>query len=134
MAVLGNNMVIADGDTSPATGDQTDFGSVTLGGAITRTFTISNSGTADLTLTGSPVVSLTGAAAGDFSLVSQPLTSVGAGATTTFQVRFEPSATGVRAATVTIANTDGNEIPYNFAIQGVGASASQKVYLPFVLK
>lgn len=38
--VLGNAVVIADGDTTPSTSDHTNFGSVTQGGStISRTFT-----------------------------------------------------------------------------------------------
>jgi hypothetical protein len=135
MAVLGNGIIIADGDTSPTAADHTDFGSVALGGALTRTFTISNSGTGSLTLTGSPVVSITGPRAGDFTVVSNPTTPVAAGGTTTFQVRFSPSVTGTRVATVTIANNDSNENPYDFAIQGSGTSVTtQLVYLPLIFK
>jgi len=93
---------------------------VVLSGAITRTFTISNSGGQDLNLTGAPLVSISGAAAGDFTVVSNPTTTVAAGATTTFQVRFAPSVAGTRSATVAVANNDSDENPYNFAIQGTG--------------
>src|SRR6185312_12313767 len=45
--VLGNAIVITDGDTTPSTTDHTDFGSVTQGGAVvSRTFTVRNDGTA----------------------------------------------------------------------------------------
>jgi len=136
IAVLGNRQVIADGDASPDTGDDTDFGSALIsGGQITRTFTISNSGAADLTLTGTPVGFITGPAAGDFSAVSNPTTPVLSNTTTTFQVRFSPSVTGTRVATLTIANNDANENPYDFAIQGSGTSVStQTVYLPLIFK
>ena len=33
---------------------------------------------------------------------------------------FDPSATGVRTATVSIANDDADEDPYDFAITGTG--------------
>jgi hypothetical protein len=42
------------------------------------------------------------------------------GGTTTFTVRFDPSATGTRSATLSIANNDADENPYDFAIQGAG--------------
>ncbi|MFN8456015.1 MAG: choice-of-anchor D domain-containing protein [Anaerolineae bacterium] len=122
IAILGNNQVIAAGDASPSPADQTDFGSIVLGQAITRTFTISNSGDVDLLLTGSPVVSFTGPAAGDFSLVNpQPASPVISHTAVTFQVGFNPSLAGTRVATVTIANNDSNENPYDFAIQGAQA-------------
>ncbi|GIK38685.1 MAG: hypothetical protein BroJett011_25180 [Chloroflexota bacterium] len=121
MAVIGNGQVIADGDATPSLTDYTDFGSALLtGGQIIRSFTIGNSGTANLNLTGTPRVSITGPAAGDFSVTTAPASPVAPGGTTTFQVTFDPSALGVRSATLSIANTDGDENPYDFAIQGTG--------------
>ena len=124
MDVSGNNVAIADDDTTPQTGDNTDFGSVTANSvSVSRTFTIANSGTAPLTLSGTPRVQITGANASDFTVSVQPSSSVTAGSTTTFQVTFSPTATGVRSATISIANDDGNENPYNFSIQGTGTTA-----------
>jgi hypothetical protein len=131
MAVLGNSHVVTDGDAAPSVADGTDFGSLTVGQAITHTFTISNGGTLDLTLTGSPVVSITGPAALDFSLVVSPALTVAPGATTTFQVRFTPSLTGTRVASVTIANDDLSKNPYDFAIQG---STEWHIFLPVILR
>jgi hypothetical protein len=46
-------VVIASGDTTPSLADHTDFGpAAVLGPAVTRTFTLFNTGTATLTLTG----------------------------------------------------------------------------------
>jgi hypothetical protein len=118
MAVLGNGQVVPDGDAAPSVTDGTDFGGVALGQALTRTFTISNSGALDLTLTGSPVISIGGPAAFDFSLVALPATTLAPQTTTTFQVRFTPSVSSRRVATVTIANNDPPKNPYDFAIWG----------------
>ncbi len=130
MAVIGNSQIIADGDVTPVVDDYTDFGSVEIGDAITRTFTISNTGFADLNLTGDPLVSLTGAGAGDFSVVAQPVTPVSPAGTTTFQIRFIPSVTETQAVTVTIANNDSDENPYEFTIQGSGEVLNWRLYLP----
>jgi hypothetical protein len=35
-------------------------------------------------------------------------------------VRFDPSAAGVRTATISIVNDDADENPYNFTVQGPG--------------
>ena len=121
IAVLGNGIEIASGDTTPDPADHTNFGSAAVAsGQITRTFTISNSGGANLNLTGTPLISITGPAALDFSLVLSPTTPLAPGETTTFQVRFDPTVTGTRVVTVIIANDDSDENPYNFAIQGTG--------------
>jgi hypothetical protein len=135
ITLLGNNTVITNGSASPSLADETDFGSAALGGAITRTFTISNSGVADLILSGSPLVALSGPGAADFSVVVDPLTPVISNTNTTFQVRFIPSVAGARVATVTITNNDSDENPYTFAISGVGTGSSNTTrYLPILLK
>jgi uncharacterized repeat protein (TIGR01451 family) len=121
MDVQGKGISIADGDTTPSTADDTDFGTADVtGGTVDHTFTIRNIGTVDLNLTdGPPRVTVTGA---DFSLIADATTPVASGGgMTTFQVRFDPSAAGLRTGTISIANDDANENPYNFAIQGTGA-------------
>ncbi len=120
--LVGNSTNISDGDTTPSLTDDTDFGNVlTTGGTDTHTFTIENTGTANLNLTGSsPYVSITGANASDFNVATIPASSINIGTSTTFQITFNPSADGLRTATVTIANDDSDENPYNFDIQGTG--------------
>ena len=122
MDVLGNSQIISDGDTTPSSVDHTDFGSVAVGGSLTRTFTIRNTGAGALNLTGVPnKVQWTGST--DFTVVQQPSSPVAAyGGTTTFQIRFTPNSTGLKTATLWISNNDSNENPYNFVIQGIGSS------------
>ena len=122
MNVKGNSVSIADGDAAPSMTDHTDFGSSdVVGGTIVRTFTIENTGSADLTLSGTPKVTVAGAHAGDFTVSTDPSSPVAAtSGSTTFQVTFNPSATGIRSATISIANNDADENPYDFAIQGTG--------------
>jgi len=126
MDVLGNGQIIVDEDTTPNILDHTDFGSVAVGGSLTRTFTIRNTGAGALNLTGVPRVQWTGST--DFTVVQQPGSPVAAyGGTTTFQIRFTPSGTGLKTATVWIPNNDSNENPYNFAIQGTGLIAEPEM-------
>jgi len=90
--VLGKGQIISDGDSSPSSNDDTDFGSVAQGGSVVRTFTIRNTGTAALNLTGVPRVQWTGST--DFSVVQQPSSPVVAnGGTATFQIQFTPRDT-----------------------------------------
>jgi urease beta subunit len=123
----GNNQSIADGDASPAVADLTDFGNADIvSGMVTRTFTIANTGAGALNLTGRKKVAVSGTEASDFTVVAQPVASIAAlTGKTTFQVRFDPSASGVRAATLTIYNDDDNENPYTFDIQGTGTTAPE---------
>ena len=119
--VKGNNVSIADGDTTPAAADDTDFGGINLnGGMVNHTFTIENTGNINLNLNGTPKVSITGANAAEFTVVAQPASPIAASGTTTFTIQFVPGSAGLRAATVSIANDDSDENPYDFAIQGIG--------------
>jgi hypothetical protein len=114
----GNSNSISDGDLTPVSTDHTDFGSQSIcSGTIVRTFTIQNTGTANLTLS-NPTIS--GTNSGDFSINANPITTVAATGSTTFQVTFNPSASGTRTATISISNNDSNEGTYDFAIQGTG--------------
>ena len=126
MNILGNAVSIADGDTTPSVTDDTDFGSVDIAGSTNvNTFTIENlGGVNNLILTGaSPYVVVSGTHAADFTVTAIPTTPILAGANTTFNITFNPSALGLRTATLTIANDDADENPYNFDIQGTGIDA-----------
>jgi len=115
--IKGNNTSITDGDTTPDTNDDTDFGNINLGLSDVHTFTIDNTvGTADLTITS---IVLSGTNATDFAISSIPAT-VTAGNTGAFMVTFTPGASGARTATITINNNDCSEGTYNFTVQGNG--------------
>jgi len=90
-----------------------------VSGSVTRTFTIYNLGTGDLTLIGDPTVMLTGDT-DDFVVVQQPESFVQAGGRVVFQVQFDPSSEGLKTATVSVANDDSDENPYDSVIQGTG--------------
>ncbi|MBK8067671.1 MAG: choice-of-anchor D domain-containing protein [Rhodanobacteraceae bacterium] len=123
--VQGNSTTIADGDATPSLTDHTDFGSQSVAsGTVVRTYTIQNTGTSSLTV-GTP--SLSGTHAADFSVSANPAASVAAGGSTTFQVTFNPSALGLRSASVSFSNNDANENPYNFSIQGTGVDPEVNV-------
>ena len=88
---------------------------------MVRTFTIQNTGASSLSLTGSsPYVTISGTNAADFSVTAIPSNSIAASGSTTFQITFNPSDIGVRTASLSIANDDSDENPYNFDIQGTG--------------
>ncbi len=120
--VQGNSRTIADGDATPSAADHTDFGAVNISSAtVVRTFTIQNTGASTLSLTGaSPYVTIGGTNAADFSITAIPAASIMAGDSTTFRITFDPSAAGTRSASISIANDDSNENPYNFDIKGMG--------------
>ncbi len=123
MSVYGNGIVISDGDSVPSTTDHTNFGSTPVAdGSVSRTFTIYNTGNGDLNFGDSPKVVVSGTHASDFSITAQPMSPIAPSGSTTFTVVFDPSAGGVRTASISITNDDPNENPYNFSIQGTGAT------------
>lgn len=118
ISVYGNDVDILHGDLAPSFGDHTDFGKVfTPGGSRTRTFTVRNTGTTPLTLGG---ITITGPHANDFSVSAPPPEMVVPAGSVTFQVTFDPAATGLRSATLSLANGDTDENPFTFSIQGSG--------------
>jgi hypothetical protein len=129
MSLAYNGTAIPNGDSSPTAAKGTDFGTIVYGfQSSPRTFTINNSGTGALNLTGVPRVQFGGNNPSDFYMTAQPATPVGAnGGSTTFQLVFEPTVnTGLRSATVTIANNDPNKNPYTFTVQGT-AQIQQRI-------
>lgn len=123
--ITGNSIEIVDGDTTPSASDDTDFGNVDVAsGTQVNTFTINNLDCSSvLTLTGSsPYVTVSGTHAADFTVTSNPTTPIAANSSTTFDITFNPSATGLRTATLTITSDDSDEGTYNFDIQGTGTA------------
>ena len=94
-----------------------NFGSVAVGTNTSLTFTITNTGTANLIGLG---VTIAGANSAMFSVTTNPAASVSPGGTTTFTVRFAPVSSGVKTAALHIANSDINNNPFNIAITGTG--------------
>ena len=113
--VQGNGVDIASGDTTPAVGDDTDFGSVALGSTVVKTFTIQNTGGVNLVLD-NPAVLLN--ETDSFTITQQPASPVAPGGSTTFQVTFNPTTTTTDTNTVLIGSNDANESVYTFNIQG----------------
>ncbi len=111
-------IAITDGNTITGTSNGTDLGEVSIGTARTATYTVQNTGTDALNLTG---ITLTGADAASFSTSGlTPASPIPVGGTATFDVIFTPAATGVKLATVNIASNDCDEAIYDFAITGTG--------------
>ena len=121
--LTGNSITITNNDITPQIGDFTDFGALDVtSGSQANTFVIGNTGTAPLILSGAPIVSITGTNAADFTITANATSPVVNGGNTAFTITFNPSAVGLRTATVSIANNDSDENPYTFSIQGNGTT------------
>jgi predicted outer membrane repeat protein len=93
------------------------FGSVAVKSTVTKTFTIKNTGTANLT---NLAVTKTGKHAKNFT-VKRPLKpTLVPGASTTFKVIFKPSSKGSRKAAIHIMSNDVNESPFDITLTGRG--------------
>jgi uncharacterized delta-60 repeat protein len=133
--VRGKAVDIPNGSTTTSQTNDTDFAQVLTPGvyAAEHTFRIHNTGGATLTLTGVPRILVSGPAAADFRVVAQPsATSITAGNSVPFTVRFNPSAPGLRTATLSIASNDLANTPHTFTVSGlggIGALLSQRIVL-----
>ena len=119
ISVEGNNVEILDGDTTPDTADHTDFGNVEVtGGSQAYTFTIKNTGNADLTVNSISSDNV------DFAISGTTSGTITAGNSIDFTITFDPSATGTSTATITIDNDDSDESTYDFLVQGNGTNST----------
>jgi Ca2+-binding RTX toxin-like protein len=105
VSVTRNGTAIVNGSTTPI-----DFGSVTQGQAgPTRTFTVTNTGTDDLTL--DAIVLPAG-----FTLVDPLVGPLAVGASESFTIQVDTTVAGVKGGVVSFANSDPNQNPFTFAI------------------
>jgi len=121
---------LKQGATAIASGGSFAMGSVVSGNSGTATtFTIENTGNADLTLSGNPKIAISGTDAGQFSADETATAgTVTSGNSTTFTLSFNPTTTGSKSATVTITSNDADEGSYTFTITGTStASAASDV-------
>lgn len=116
--VQRNSTSIPDGTTNHA------LGSVPTPSGQSFTFTILNTGTGQLDLTGTApnyVVVTPGTGSPTVSVTTQPSTPIAASTgSTTFVVFVQPASTGAFDFTVSIACNEADEDPYNFTCTGTG--------------
>ncbi len=115
---------MARGGNVPDGGTDTVTGGVAATASV-LTYTITNTGTAALTIT-------TVAAPGTLSnctatITTQPAASTAAAGTTTLVVTVTPTAAGLFSCTVTFANNDADENPYNWTISGTATGPAPEV-------
>jgi hypothetical protein len=121
--VTGGGQPITIGSTTTSTSNDTAFPSTLVGSSSSETYTITNTGTSGLSVGG---LWVSGTNAGDFSVTTQPGTWVLPGQTTTFTVKFTPTATGTRSATINFYENEGGSANtlFTFAVSGVATQAS----------
>jgi PKD repeat protein len=111
-ATTPGEIELTQGTADVLDGGYYNYGSVLAGAPTTATFTITNTGTSNLTLTAP--ITVTGA---NFTLGSSfGTTTVAAGATTTFSVIFNSAAAGTFTGNVSFVTNDCDEGTYNFQL------------------
>lgn len=97
-----------------------DFGAVSIGGYSEKTFVVKNEGNATLNVT---ATSVTGANAAEFSIVSGGGSfTLSPNATRNLVVRFAPTTTGSKSATLSISSNDPDENPLLTSLTGSGTA------------
>jgi len=110
----GNNTTIYDGTTALSTADFTNMGSAILGNAVSKSFTIENTGTGPLNISN---INFTGTNAADFSVSGITLpTTLAAGTSANITVSMNANSVGTRNATINITTDDCDESVYNFNV------------------
>jgi uncharacterized delta-60 repeat protein len=99
-----------------------DFGSILAGTNSSRTFTVRNSGNADLTGLG---ITIDGANPSDFEVTTSPAPLVAGGGSTTFTVQFTAGGLGLQAATLHLANNVPASSPFDILLKGTGLTRLQ---------
>jgi hypothetical protein len=100
---------------------------ITVGSSLVGTpkdivFTIENTGGYELNLIGNPIVNVTGSS---LELKSDAPSVIPAGGSSTFTITFNPQSETLYTGGISIANSDLNENPYNFTINGSGGGAPE---------
>lgn len=103
------SMSLSDGSTSIANGSSDSFGTVIQGTTATKSITVSNSGTATLSVSS---ISLPN----DYTLQSSLPLTVPAGGSTTFVVALGTSSSGTFAGQMIMTTNDTRNNPYNVSL------------------
>jgi Secretion system C-terminal sorting domain/FG-GAP-like repeat/HYDIN/CFA65/VesB-like, Ig-like domain len=112
--IQGNSINISDENSTTSLLDHTDFGETKVLETFERTFTVENTGNADLTF-GTATITGTG-----FSVTQPVLSAIAPKESTSFTIVFAPESIDLINGEVSIPNNDDTENPYNFAVSGSG--------------
>ncbi len=123
--IQGNGISIVDGDITPSATDFTIFTATSINTSTTRTYVIRNTGPGLLTV---GTYTITGANASSFTVTTPPPTNIIAGGSANIVITFSPTFAGVHNANFTIYNSDTNENPYSFSLQGTATDSEINLY------
>jgi len=122
---FGNGVLIVNGDTTPDTADDTDFGQVANNTTKTVTYTIYNTGNVDLNISDIAMGGWEPAPEFTVTSISQALPyDIIPGGNMTFDVSFAPISTSTYTSYVEITSSDSGANPYRYSIKGESISTS----------
>ena len=110
------------GGAAIADGGSQNFGTVESGNTASVSFTIRNTGTANLT---GLTTFIDGADPFEFTVSTEPAAPVSGGNSTTFTVDFSPFSDGTKTAVLHIASNDPNENPYDITLTGTSGTPAE---------
>lgn len=111
--IVGPEITVLDGVTTLVDGSSTvDFGTVTPGSTITKTFTVTNTGATNLIV--QPVTVPAGFTVINNLTAGQTILST---MSATFEIGIDPAATGAISGTLQFNNTDIDEDPFDFTVE-----------------
>ncbi|MBW6485303.1 MAG: choice-of-anchor D domain-containing protein [Syntrophobacterales bacterium] len=110
--------VIRTPDISVSPGSY-NFVNINIGDTSTKTFTVSNTGSADLSI-GTIAIADTS----EFSITGACSTPIAPSSSCTFQAQFSPLSAGAKSATITIQSNDPDENPLNISLTGTGVDGT----------
>jgi hypothetical protein len=118
--VVAPAISVADGSNSIANGGSDAFGSTPLGTAVQRTLTITDAGTATLTLG-------TVSAPSGFSIVTQPAGSVAPGGPTSVVVSMTATTAGSYSGALSFTDNVAGQSPFSITLTGQVTAPSMTV-------
>jgi hypothetical protein len=120
-------LVLGSGGSQVSAGGEVSIGDASVGATRVVTFSIENTGQADLLLSSAPLVQL--GPAGPFSVSAQPAEStVHVGDSLPFTLSFSPTTSGKKTATIEIASNDPTSPLFTFTVSATGKISSMGVF------
>ncbi|PWW01453.1 hypothetical protein DFR52_102115 [Hoeflea marina] len=99
-------------------------GSQAAGSPVTVTYTVTNTGTADLTIAGATASGQSNVTVGSIAAPGST-TIAGGGGTTTFDVEYTPTLAGAFSFGLSFVTDDGDENPFNFTVSGTATGTPE---------
>ena len=119
------NITVNRAGTSVTNGATEEAGSTTPNTPQVWTYTIANTGTAELVLSGP--VTVANVSNAEASVSRQPGTTIAAGASSTFDVTYAATAVGAYSLDVQIDSNDADEGSFSFTIRGTGDELAPEI-------